>query len=263
MVMTKNLRLWFISWPNVLRAKIRVHRSLVKKAVAEGELHFSEFMKTERGKQLQEEFEKLEINDSVARLNHARKIHELSKEFKSKTKGIRTKLLSFDPKTIVMEEISKRDNDGNYPVVCASNNFDLPLVMFLVQAGQVSPVNFYGESIIIKTSDMIGQFYVKVLKILINSCEFNKEDDGSNILQRLVEEYTPEADISVVKRIIYYCKNGPEGTARRPNKKGETLLHHVKHGDLCRFLVNSADADVDVDAIDTDFRTPLHVAVNR
>jgi ankyrin repeat protein len=229
----------------------------VSKAVAEGESQFSEFMMTKRGKQLLEEFKKM--NDPEARLNYAQKIHELSKEFRSKSNGIRSKLLSFNPKTIVMEEISKHDNDGNYPIICASNNFDLPLVMFLVQAGQVTPVNFNGESIIIKTSDKIGQFYVKVLEILINSGEFNKED-GSNILQRLVEEYTPEADISIVRRIIYYCNNGPDGTVARPNRRGETLLHHVQSEDLYRFLIQTG---APIDSKDYEFRTPLHSACER
>ena len=258
MVLTKNLRLW-ISWTKVFQPEIRVHRSLVSKAVAEGESQFYEFMMSERPKQLMEEFEK--INDIAGRHTIAEEIHEMSKEFTSKSNGIRSKLLSFDPKTIVMEKISQHDNDGNYPVICASNNFDLPLVMFLVQAGQVTPVNFNGERIIIKTSDKIGQFYVKVLEILVlrNFGEFNKED-GSNILQRLVEKYTPEADMSIVKRIIYYCNNGPDGTMARPNRRGETLLHHVKSEDLCRFLIKTGAT---IDSRDYKLRTPLHSACYR
>ena len=239
----------------MIGTRILVHNSIIKHAVLEGEQHFYRFTKSREGNQMLEEFEK--SNDS--RNEQARKILSETQSFESNTGDIRSKLLALNPEELVIEEIRKPDYKGNFEVIHSSYHFDLPLVMFLIQAGQIIPVNFNGESIIIKTSDKIGQLYVKVLEILINSGEFNKED-GSNILQRLVEEYTPEADISVVRRIIYYCNNGPDGTVNRPNRRGETLLHHVKSVDLCRLLINNA---ANVDVMDNELRTPLHVAANR
>ena len=194
-----------------------------------------------------------------ARYIQAQMILKQAKSFEEKT-DIRSKLLSLAPEDIVMDEIRKPNHDGSFPAVTSSHQFDLPLVMFLAKAGQVTPVDLDGNGITFEPSDnKTSVMYVRVLETLLTSSNIN-EDDGSNILQRLVEDYTPEATLSSVKRIIYYCTNGPSDTVKTPNRRGETLLHHVKDRDLCKFLIRYG---AQVDVSDRAFRTPLHLAIER
>ena len=202
----------------------------------------------------------LKKSEYDARYIQAQMILKQATSFEKNT-DIRSKLLSLAPEDIVMDEIRKPNHDGSFPAVTSSHQFDLPLVMFLAKAGQVTPVNLDGNGITFEPSDnKTSVMYVRVLETLLSSSNINDIDDSSSILQRLVEDYTPEADLSSVKRILYYCTNGPSDTVKRPNRRGETLLHHAKDRDLCKFLIRYG---AQVDVSDRAFRTPLHLAIER
>ena len=247
--------------PKKLQTKIFIHQSIIRRAVKEGENQFFRFWTSENGKILLEDFEKKDVLD---RMRPAKKIYNKTKLLENNTNNIRSKLLSLDPATIVMEEVIKPSRDGKFNIIEASHQLDIQLVMYLVTAGKIIPVNDDGKTIIFESTERLKKIYVTILETLLKALleedkNAYKEDDQSDIFLHIIENYDPSANLSTHRRLVSFCRKGKDKINRR-NKTGQTVLHFVQNPELCQFWISTG---ADVDVLDNNYDTPLHMAIER
>lgn len=262
MVLTELLNLKLKCFPRKWRTQIFVHQTLISRAVSEGEDHFNRFSITDEGKGILKEF----VSYTWKQDRNAETIYSMIKTFESNTDNIRSKFLSLNPAEIVIDEVMKPDRDGNFQVNLASRVLDLQLVMYMITASKISPVNDNGDSITFESSDELSRTFVVILeklleKLLKDNENAYKESDGTNIFQHLIQTYNPDVKLSNLRRLVHFCLKGKEKINMR-NSRGKTVLHLVQDAELCEFLISeSVGAAVEVQ--DNLLMTPLHAACAR
>ena len=104
-----------------------VHSSLIRRAVEKGRNKFTTAIQSKQ--ELQDVFNKFK-NDIPFKIPHLDSLKNYSKNG-----TLRSKLMSLKPSQLVMDEVTKPDQEGDFLVLKASRLLDLHLVLFLMQVG--------------------------------------------------------------------------------------------------------------------------------
>ena len=233
---------------------IFVHNSLIRNTVTEGTNCFQDFLHSEDGQSLFNQFQ----NRSAYNMTIlAEKAQRLIKTQKCLTEdGIRAKILTMDPKTIVASEVIRPGPYGTYPMIEASQLLDIQLVVSLLRISKRCPVNDDGEGILFSASNAVGEFYTLILEKTIGKLKL--KDDGMNIFQFLLVS-ARELDKRYWDRILYYARKAADKVDLK-NRYGETALHQVEDEFICNVLI---ELGANLEAIDNRHMTPLHNACIR